>query len=394
MKIVAERNSLLAAACLASGALPRRAGKDELVDNFLLVAAEGDRLDLSGTDRAMSLQVQVPGVEVRRPGIALVDGRTLQAILSSLTESQVTIEARLAEAEDEDGDEKQPVSAAKWLCWVKAGKARFTVGCADSAGYPATPGWDDASGCQEITAGVLGELVHRTVFAAAEETALYSMAGVLWEFEDAQARLVGCDGLRLALADGEAVAWDVQPSRAGQVVVPTRALRLLARCCRENLGAVVKVCLRDGEAMFKTDRVLLASRLVEGRFPDYRAALPTAPGVNVVLNVGAFARAVRQAAVMADGGRLTMRFSQDRVTLSARGASGRCTVEASLKQPVEGSLTVGVVPGDVLDVLGVLPSEADITLDLTPAAKPSVAVESPILCRCGADFTALLMPTG
>ena len=46
----------------------------------------------------------------------------------------------------------------------------------------------------EITSGGLREMIRRTVFATAAETARYSMTGVMWELDGSTAKLVATDG--------------------------------------------------------------------------------------------------------------------------------------------------------------------------------------------------------
>jgi DNA polymerase III subunit beta len=70
--------------------------------------------------------------------------------------------------------------------------------------------------------------------------------------------------------------------------------------------------------LFRTERAVVYSRLVEGRFPNYQSVLPKNPATRVVLPVAAFQTAVRRAAIMTDENskRVTFRFSKDNLTLS------------------------------------------------------------------------------
>ena len=81
----------------------------------------------------------------------------------------------------------------------------------------------------EISAGSLREMIRRTVFAAADETARYSMTGVLWELDDEVAKLVATDGRRLALAQGVATASGGHTTRGQAPVVPTKAMSFVRK---------------------------------------------------------------------------------------------------------------------------------------------------------------------
>ena len=67
-------------------------------------------------------------------------------------------------------------------------------------------------------------------------------------------------------------------------VVPTKAMNLLERNLQDD-EEQVSVSLRPNEALFRTERAILYSRLVEGRFPPYRDAFPKKPVVKVPLPV-------------------------------------------------------------------------------------------------------------
>src|SRR5262249_34842535 len=149
----------------------------------------------------------------------------------------------------------------------------------------------------------------------------------------------------------------------------------------------VKVCLRPNEVLFRTGRAVIYSRLVEGRFPDYRAVIPKKSSVKVALQAATFQAAGRQAAVQADvGGRGgAVSFRADRATLQSRGApSGRSKIEMPLEYPAK-PIEINFNAEYLIDVLKVLPLETDLTLDLIDGANPA-------LFRHGENYSYLVMP--
>jgi DNA polymerase-3 subunit beta len=239
----------------------------------------------------------------------------------------------------------------------------------------------------EISAGSLREMIRRTVFAAADETARYSMTGVLWELDEESAKLVATDGRRLALAQGLAVAHGGHSTKGQAPVVPTKAMGLLERNLADDEEEPVKVCLRPNEVLFRTERAVVYSRLVEGRFPDYKQVMPKKQGTKIVLQAAPFQAAVRQAAIMTDedSKRVTFRFSKNNLTLKAQGATaGRSKIDLPIEYDGK-SLEIGFNPTYLVDMLKVLPPDAELTLDLIDAG-------SPALFRYGSDYSYLVMP--
>src|SRR3954462_9560600 len=148
------------------------------------------------------------------------------------------------------------------------------------------------------------------------------MTGVMWELDGDSIRLVGTDGRRLALAEGVATAVGGHTTKGQTPVVPAKAMGLLERNLQDDPEETVKVCIRPNEVLFRTGRAVIYSRLVEGRFPDYRAVLPKKHTVKVPLEAGPFQAAVRQAAVMTDNDskRVDFKFAKNKLTLEARGS--------------------------------------------------------------------------
>src|SRR5919204_504617 len=147
--------------------------------------------------------------------------------------------------------------------------------------------------------------------------------------EAGRARLVATDGRRLALAEGPATAHGGHSTKGQMPVVPAKAMSLLERNLQEE-DELVRVSLRTNDVLIKTERAMIVSRLVEGRYPDYKRVLPQKAAAKVPLTVGPFHTAVRQAAIMTDeeSKRVVFTFAKKKLTLQASGAeTGRSKVE-------------------------------------------------------------------
>src|SRR5262249_21224688 len=156
---------------------------------------------------------------------------------------------------------------------------------------------------------------------AADETARYSMSGVLWELDKDEVKLVATDGRRLALAEGLATGHGGHTTKGQSPIVPSKTMALLERNLQDDPEELVRVCLRPNEVLFRTGRAVIYSRLVEGRFPDYKQVIPKKLPVRVPLQAGPFQAAVRQAAIMADNEtkRVTFQFARGKLTLQSQG---------------------------------------------------------------------------
>jgi DNA polymerase-3 subunit beta len=365
MKAICHREGLLSACQLASAAIPARDVKP-ILKNLKAIAEDG-RCTLMGTDMEVGIRLDVQGLTILEPGEAILPAAKLLAILRESRDGELTIEADPS------------------ACLIKGPSLEFEMPSEDPAQFPDLPTFAEDK-FHEITAGSLREMIRRTVFAAADETARYSMTGVLWELEENVAKLVATDGRRLALTQGTATGYGGHTTKGQAPVVPTKAMNLLERNLQDD-EETVKICLRPNEVLFRTERSVIYSRLVEGRFPDYKQVMPKKQGTRVVLQAASFQAAVRQAAIMTDedSKRVTFRFSKNNLTLKAQGATaGRSKVELPIEYDGK-TLEIGFNPVYLVDMLKVLPQDAELTLDLIDAG-------SPALYRCGAEYSYLVMP--
>lgn len=366
MKALCPREALLTACQLASVAIPSRDVKPILKNLKMIAGPEG--CTLLATDLELGVRLEVRSIEADVAGSALLPANRLVAILR------------------EAGDEKLALEATSDGSTIRGEGVEFELPGEDPAEFPDIPTFANDK-YHELTAGVLREMIRRTVFAAAtKESARYTMTGILWEFEGETIRLVATDGRRLAVASGTATDHGGGDTKGQSHVVPTKPMGLLERMLHDD-EQPVRVCLRPNEALFQTERATIYTRLVEGRYPNYREVYPKKQTVKVPVQVAPFLSAVRQAAIMTDeeSKRVIFTFSKQKLTLQAHGAgTGRSKVEMPMEYDHK-ELKISFDAQFVIDMLKVLPTDAPLTLELVDA-------NSPALFRSGTDYAYVVMP--
>ncbi len=359
MKVVCHREGLLAACQLASAAIAARDIKPVLRN--LKAVVENERCTLMATDLELGIRLEVRGIKVEDPGEALLPTSRVVSILRESTDEELTVEANIES------------------CVIKGERNEFEMPGEDPAAFPDIPSFAEEK-YHELTAGVLRDMIRRVIFAAAsaEHSRFGATTGVLWELEGDKATLVATDGRRLALCHGVAQAHGGHSTKGQTAVVPVKAMSLLERNLTEP-DETIKISIRPNEVLMKTERAMIYSRLVEGRFPNYRQVLPAKHAAKVPLTVGPFLSAVRQAAIMTDeeSKRVTFQFAKKKLTLQARGAeSGRSRVEMPLE--FEGkALEISFDPKFVIDMLRVLEPDTALTVELTDNTTPAVFRHEP-----------------
>ena len=359
MKIVCHREGLLAACQVASAAVAARDVKPVLRNIKAIV--EDDRCTLMATDLELGIRLEVRGIKVEEPGAAILPTTRLIAILRESTDEELTIEA---------GPDK---------CIVRGTTNEFDMPGEDPSAFPDVPAFAEEK-YHELPAGLLRDMIKRTIFAAATEGQVRfgATTGILWELEDDRAALIATDGRRLAMITAPAKAHGGHTTAGQLPVVPVKAMNLLERNLTEA-GETIRISIRANEVLMKTERAMIYSRLVEGRFPDYKKVIPQKHSHRVPITVGPFMSAVRQAAIMTDdeSKRVRFQFAKKKLTLRAQGAeSGQSRVELPIEYDGKG-LEISFDPKFVNDMLRVLEADTPLTLDMNDSATPAVFRHEP-----------------
>src|SRR5260370_38335212 len=113
-------------------------------------------------------------------------------------------------------------------CLVRGQFNEFEMGGEDPGDFPDVPAFSGDS-CHELPAGMLREMIRRTVFAAATENPRYALTGILWELDGPKARLVATDGRRLAVMEGSATVQGDHDTKGQTHLRPSKAMHLLER---------------------------------------------------------------------------------------------------------------------------------------------------------------------
>ncbi len=365
MKITCNRATLLEAFGLAATAASARSPKPAL--SCLKLVARDEATTLTGTDLEIGVRVGVEKVQVDAGGEALLPLSTVGAILRESSEEEVVIE----------GDDGKMVVRGRW--------SKYQLPTIDPREFPELESPPD-DGCF-VAAGLLREMIRRTIFSVETESARYALGGVLWEMEAEKLTAVATDGRRLATLYGPARSSAGKSAAANNPIVPARAMQSLERVLADEEGEVRFVA--DGNSLWvQGTKVLFFGRLLEGRFPQWRDVLPKTPAkLQVELPADQWLRSVRQAAVVTDKEHrgVLFRFEPGRLVLSSQGPNlGDAQVELPISYDGPGQ-SVELDPLYVAEFLRVLDAETLVSIELREP-------ESPVLFRAGENYQYVVMP--
>jgi DNA polymerase-3 subunit beta len=150
-----------------------------------------------------------------------------------------------------------------------------------------------------LPAQLLVGAVADTLVAASTDEARPVLTGVRVETGGGRLTLLASDGHRLAVRGVELVP-DVALA-AGGITVPARALAEAVRLFRGVDGDVeMAVTATGNQVVFRSPGTELASRVIDGAYPDLKRLVPAAPGTRVTVPAADLAARLRALAPFAE----------------------------------------------------------------------------------------------
>ncbi|WP_130832959.1 DNA polymerase III subunit beta [[Erwinia] mediterraneensis] len=350
MKFIVEREQLLKPLQQVSGPLGGRPTLP-ILGNLLLQVNEGTLL-LTGTDLEMEMVARVALTQPHEPGATTVPARKFLDICRGLPEGaeiNVTLE----------GDRML----------VRSGRSRFSLSTLPASDFPNLDDWQSEV---EFTLpqATLKRLIEATQFSMAHQDVRYYLNGMLFETEGEELRTVATDGHRLAVCSmpvGQAL-----PDHS--VIVPRKGVVELVRLL-DGGDTPLQMQIGSGNIRAHVGDFIFTSKLVDGRFPDYRRVLPKNPDKTLESGCDLLKQAFARAAILSNekfrGVRLYITENQLKITANNPEQE---EAEEMLDVVYNGSdLEIGFNVSYVLDVLNALKCE-NVRLLLTDSVS-SVQIE-------------------
>jgi DNA polymerase III subunit beta len=351
MKLTCDRSALVdKLAILARGVSTRNALP---VLSGIMLQAEDGRLDLYSTDMELSIKASL-STAVEHAGEIVVPARLFSDVVRNLPEEQVVIEAGEATVA------------------VSAGRAGFSLNAWSASDFPQTSAFD-TSGAFAIGREPFVETLNKVGRAASRDYTRPILTGVLMTIQGDTLKMVATDSYRLAVKEtklGTALEAEVQ------AIVPVKALGEVARLASGMPEGDLEVAIGENQALFKladpTGDVWIASRLVDGQFPNYKQLLPETFDHEVTLDRDGFIAAARRVSLLAQkNAPLRLSFAENRLTLKAL-TQDVGQAEESLDIEFDGeAFEIGFSPAYLVDGIDAI-DDAAVRLRFTSPLRPGL----------------------
>lgn len=328
----------------------------------VLVKTSNNRLSLSATNLDIAITHYI-GAKVSEEGSITVPARLMQDFVGSLPDGVIELDLQ---------ETKLHVTTDQYKSVVNGIVADdFPVMPAITTGKKWT-----------ITGGLFKKALQQVVFAASSDETRPVLTGVLLQTHGGKLAMAATDSYRLAekkLGDNKEEI---------NLLIPASAMQDLLRVLSDD-DEEIKITNNDQQVLFQVGDIELVTRLVEGKYPDYRKLIPKEFSAKAVLKRADLINVTKVSSLFAreSAGSVTIELDEVAKQISIRSVAsqlGENTATATAKVKGSGSITLN--SRYLLDALNALSSE-DIVFGFNGKLEPTLIYDP-----ANEDYHHIVMP--
>ena len=320
------------------------------------IEAGQDGISFKATDMDTEI-TEIVDAKITENGAITAPAHMLYDIVRQLTDG--------AEIELVYPDEKDQLSIA-------SGRSKFSLSTIGVEDFPVISA-DELPTNFEMKRDELKDVIDRTQFAASTEETRYYLNGLYIhpkdEGETKVLRIVATDGHRLACVESPL------PEGAANmhgVILPRKTVAEIRKLLDDTDAESIKIGLSDSKVRFTMEDITLASKLIDGTYPDYERVIPTNNTKILELSVKALSQAVDRVSVVAERTRaIKMIANKNHVIVTTSSPDlGSAIEEVEATYDAE-SLEVGYNFRYLLDILSEIKGET-AQFSFNDSSSPSI----------------------
>jgi DNA polymerase-3 subunit beta len=241
-----------------------------ILDNFLFDIKSGI-LTISTTDLETSMSTTLK-VEANEDILVAMPSRLLMETVKGLGEQPVTFTVN---------DDTQAIE-------LSTVNGRYKLSGQSGMDFPKVPQVESEKSFT-MPSNVLLRCITKTIFSTGNDELRINLTGVYVELSEESLNFVATDANRLV----RLTRTDVKPGMEHSFILPKKALNLL-KSSLSNDVTPVQIDFNKSNVFFTTNNLKLSCRLIDERYPDYRAVIPAENNNIISINRIEFLETVRR----------------------------------------------------------------------------------------------------
>jgi len=332
-----------------------------ILSNVLVQAASGS-LSLTTTDLDVGVRCKVEA-DVSKAGSTTLPARKLFSILKEVAAAEIEV----------DVDDRNAAS-------IRCGTSFYKIMGLPEEEFPRFPEVASPK-VLKLEQAVLRGMFRKTAYAVSSDETRYVLNGVFMGLKGDKLTTVATDGRRLALTEHEI---EIPKGGEAELIVPTKAVAELERLLGDK--GDVKLAIGENQILFDLDGTTLASKLIEGAYPNFRQVIPTETKERITLERELLLAALHRASILASekSQSVKLNFAKNTLTITATTPEvGEAKETLSINYKGK-EITIAFNPQYMMDPLRNLDAD-EVFLELTDELSPGVI-------KVNEPFLYVLMP--
>jgi DNA polymerase-3 subunit beta len=267
-----------------------------ILEDFLFSVSNG-ALTISTSDLESSITTTIPLTEASGDGKIAVPARILTETLKALPDQPVTFEI------DEDNFSIQ----------LTSNYGKYRLAGENPAEFPDLPVAKHED-TVTLSSEILTKAITKTLFAVSTDELRPAMTGVYFQIDPTQLICVATDAHKLV----KNTFRDISTETEANFILPRKSLQLLKNALQSSEKVVLST--DNTHVFFEFGHMTAACRLIDARYPDYRAVIPVDNPNLLTLQKGDFQNSLRRIAIYANKStnQVVLSISDGSLTISAQ----------------------------------------------------------------------------
>jgi len=339
-----------------------------ILEDFLFEINK-NALTISGTDLETSISTTLE-IESKSEGKVAIPAKILVDYLKTLPEQPLTISIN----EDTFGVD------------ITTDKGKYKLNGENGSDFPRIPTAENVTELS-LSTGILQKAINKTLFAVSNDELRPQMTGVYFQLNNEGITFVATDAHKLV----KYKRTDTTVEESSSFIVPKKALNLLKGILPSE-ETQVQIAYNSSNAFFSFNNINLICRLIDARYPDYNAVIPTENPNNLLVNRADLLNTLRRVMIFSNKTthQVVLKLNGNSLNVSAQDLDFSNEANENLDCQYTGEdLEIGFNARFLLEMLNAMDNE-EVNIELSTPNRAGILL--PTESEEGEDLLMLVMP--
>tara|TARA_A100001011_G_scaffold392682_1_gene480793 strand:+ start:312 stop:1430 length:1119 start_codon:yes stop_codon:yes gene_type:complete len=216
---------------------------------------------------------------------------------------------------------------------ISSEQGKYSLAFFNGAEFPKAPSIETPNNTN-IHSSILVKGINKTIFATGNDELRPVMSGIYFKLSDSGLTLVSTDAHKLVKYN----RYDVEGNQNAEFILPKKPLNILKNLLN-NIDENVNIEFNETNAKYKFGKITLTCRLIEGKYPNYSAVIPTENPNKLLIDRISFLNSIKRVSIFSNKATHQIRLviKGNEIHISAEDADFSNKAEERLSCQYEGS---------------------------------------------------------